>query len=38
MHQILYIRPELDHIQDCLLEGHRLSNKSPTNPSKHIAL
>ena len=38
MHQILYIRPELDHIQDCLLEGRGLSNESPTNPSKHIEL
>ena len=34
MPQILYIHPELDHIQDRLLEGHRLSSEATTDPNK----
>lgn len=34
MHQILDIHQELEHLQSCLLEGHRLSNNFLTNPNR----
>lgn len=38
MHQILYIHQELDHIQNCLLEGHRFPISPATNPNECTTL
>lgn len=38
MHQILDIHQELEHLQSCLLEGHRLSNNFLTNPNRRPTL